>query len=155
VCQAHIRSLSSKVAVKENEELITKQSVSVASTSEIKKHLNDINSSLNDADIDDGEKSESLKLARLLDRKKRKLERIERKAVRKSTPRTTMKTRYINCTRCKNPKSHNCEHNLCRMCCKDKVFIEKIECKGHGLRARNTSESGQFDSNKELVENTS
>lgn len=137
-CQSHIRSLSSEIATKENEEI--SKSVTCSNSAEIRRHLENISTSLTDESVDDEQKQAALKLAKLLERKKRKIERIERKiSYRSKNPSvvdTPRKPRYEICLTCKNPKSANCEHELCRACCKDKVFTQNIECKGHGLRVK-------------------
>lgn len=118
------------MAVKENEKITS--SVSCSNTTEIKQHLSDLSSSIKDEGVDEEQKAVALKLAKLLERKKRKLERIERKIINKARgkPAVSKKTQYENCKDCKNPKSLNCEHDMCRNCCKEKVFTQNIECKG-------------------------
>lgn len=135
-CQSHIRSLSSQVAIKENEQI--SQSVTCANSQEAKKHLDEISSTLADENVSEEQKAAAIKLVKLLDRKKRKLERIERKmAYRAKTaaqqqlqPAVPRPLRYVFCKTCKNPKGKNCSFELCRMCCKEKVFTQNVECKG-------------------------
>ena len=105
-----------------------------ASSEEARKHLEEVTSTLNDDSVNEEGKAVAVKLVKLLDRKRRKLERIERKmAYRAKTanqPVVPRPLRYVFCKTCKNPKGQNCEYELCRMCCKEKVFTEGIECKG-------------------------
>lgn len=37
------------------------------------------------------------------------------------------------CTMCTNPMGIKCEQKLCRICCRDKCFIENLDCKGHKI----------------------
>lgn len=131
-CQSHIRTLSSQVAMKENEQIV--KTVECSNSQEAKKQLEEISSTLNDESVDEEKKAATLKLAKLLDRKRRKLERIERKmayrAKSANQPVVPRPLRYVFCKTCKNPKGQACEHELCRMCCKEKVFTQNVECKG-------------------------
>ena len=72
------------------------------------------------------------KLSKLIERKKRKQERIERKLKHNSADlgHNQKKAKYVNCDHCKNPRGETCSFNLCRKCCKDKVWNEQKECKG-------------------------
>jgi hypothetical protein len=72
----------------------------------------------------------SLKVAKILDRKLRKKERLERKLKYKNPNNLNRKKSYINCTGCKNPRGENCEYCLCRKCCKEKVFNSQLVCSG-------------------------
>ena len=145
MCQAYIRHpvaelKNNSAEIKIVGELISLDSSSVA----IKRHVDEITNNINENNINKSDQESAMKVVKLLERKRRKHERIERKqryiennlkriskeAGEEFTAAPIKKTKYVYCGNCKNPKSENCEHNLCRKCCKDKVFTEKIECKG-------------------------
>jgi tRNA-dihydrouridine synthase 1 len=70
------------------------------------------------------------KLSKIIERKKRKQERIDRKLKYNDLGNKQKTTKYVNCDNCKNPRGETCSFNLCRKCCKDKVWNEQKECKG-------------------------
>ena len=114
-----------------------------SSSSIIKRHLDEINKTIDYDNKDDPNQETALKLVKLLERKRRKTAKIERKkryieklSSKESEIDSAKTLKYINCNQCKNPQSCNCEWKLCRKCCKEKIFTEKIECKGHGLKFR-------------------
>jgi tRNA-dihydrouridine synthase 1 len=102
------------------------------------------------------ELEESERLKKSIERKKRKQEKAERKEAFKKRMRETnpsltspatldltendqikllktigKKVKYLYCDECRcNPRSGHCDYNLCRMCCKDKIFKEQLDCKG-------------------------
>jgi hypothetical protein len=115
---------------------------------EIAKKLNELTNSHQLLD-EDKEKS-MLKIAKILERKRRKHERLERKAKAQGDLQSIggeppMKqqriAKYLLCEVCKNPRGASCEYSLCKTCCKNKVHTELIECKGHGLRSKKSDQS--------------
>ena len=143
LCQAQIRhcKIENKEEINQQVEHVISQD---ASSAGIKRQLTEISTSLTEEGLDKGEEETTRNLIKVLERKRRKREKIERKEnyqkLRKQknlgeidqeeTVDKVKKPKYLNCERCKNPKSENCEHSLCRKCCKDKVFTEKVDCKG-------------------------
>ena len=138
VCQTIIRHPSgdkNEEVREEAEQVISFESSSV----EIKKRLSEIGASLEES-LNKEEEENTLGLMKILDRKRRKRERVERKEnylkMQKMKNQESeevekiKKPKYVSCGKCKNPKSENCEHSLCRKCCKDKVFIDQVDCKG-------------------------
>jgi hypothetical protein len=147
-CQAYIRhpaadeeknnGTSTEDVKRKVVELISSDSSSQA----IKRHVDQITTNLNENNIiDKDEQATAMKLVKLLERKRRKNERLERKqryvenCAKKldnesGQSAAVKKTKYVECATCKNPRGESCEHNLCRKCCKEKVFTEHIECKG-------------------------
>jgi len=130
----------------EVKKVIEKTILPDSSSTIIKQHLDEINKTIDYDNKDDPSQETALKLVKLLERKRRKTAKIERK--KRLTEKLDVKDKddldstnvkqpkYINCNQCKNPQSCNCEWKLCRKCCKEKIFSEKIECKGHGLKFR-------------------
>lgn len=39
----------------------------------------------------------------------------------------------VLCPNCPNPRANNCEHGLCKSCCKVTCFEKVLDCKGHRL----------------------
>ena len=137
-CQAYIRPIITEKSEKDRAEIMKTIETTISddlSSENIKKKVEELNSSINDkASV--LEQESTRKLVKLLERKRRKHERIERKL--KHIPTTTdgiteaqvKKDKYVYCLTCKNPKSKNCDYDLCRACCKDKIWNQKLECKG-------------------------
>ncbi|RWS14893.1 tRNA-dihydrouridine(16/17) synthase-like [NAD(P)(+)] [Dinothrombium tinctorium] len=65
-------------------------------------------------------------------RKERKLKKLQKKI---DCPRK--KSKPSICESCPNPKGQKCDYNLCRACCRKKVFSEVLDCIGHGLLLKN------------------
>lgn len=102
-------------------------------------------------DLDANEKidEKTKKLMTVLERKRRKLEKIERKKQYANNMKskkveldelTGLEVRaapkYVDCGECKNPRGASCAFGLCRKCCKQKVFTDELDCKGHNLKFR-------------------
>ena len=137
-CQAYIRPIITEKSEKDREEILKTIETTIAddtSSVGIKKKVEELSKTISEKN-DALEQEATRKLVKLLERKRRKHERIERKL--KHLPTTTdglsttkiKKEKYVYCQTCKNPKSANCDWNLCRSCCKDKIWTQKIECKG-------------------------
>lgn len=144
-CQVHIRLMPDEI-VQNNSEVktIIQQTISSDSSSQvIKRHLDEIHKKIDYDNEQDLEQEQSKKLVKMLERKRRKTLKIERKqryverVVKDSGEIVERKiAKYVDCSQCKNPRGGNCDWLLCRMCCKNKVFTEEIECKGHQLKFR-------------------
>merc|ERR1739836_221574 len=96
-----------------------------------------------------------MNLLKHLERKRRKQDRIEKKAkyieenlmkikAYNENPEEYLKKRekmkYTLCDVCKNPRGENCEYKLCRKCCEEKIHTEEIQCKGHNLKSKKLRE---------------
>jgi hypothetical protein len=136
-CQAYVRTLPSEQ--NKSDEIKKKLSEFDDTNSSIIKSQVDEMSKRIEAEEEQNEKDKDTakKLIKLLDRKRRKFERIEKKQKfieklkeENREKSNIMKVRYVICKSCKNPKSGNCQFELCRKCCKEKVFTEELECKG-------------------------
>lgn len=159
LCQSYIRPIQSAETSKAREDLkkLVEEKISedASSPNALKRHIDELTSSLNES-LDREKKESVLKCAKIIERKKRKLEKIERKAkyneeneVRKQENR---RDKYASCGLCKNPKGEKCEFSLCRKCCKNKVFTEMIDCKGHQLkyRIKNQPSETKIENNDKL-----
>ncbi|XP_027203528.2 dihydrouridine synthase 1 [Dermatophagoides pteronyssinus] len=45
------------------------------------------------------------------------------------------------CSQCPHPRGLKCDFGYCRICCRQKSFVEKLNCQGHGFRFRSKSEN--------------
>ena len=116
------------------------------------RHLDEISKTINYEQENSAEQMKTRRLVKILERKRRKTAKIERKQRyieklikengndEKLNPK---ESKYINCSNCKNPRNNNCNWGLCRMCCKDKVFADEQECKGHKLKFRIKNKDSQ------------
>lgn len=59
----------------------------------------------------------------------KKLKRLEKRA----KIRTNRHGEICETQECDNTKGLKCEFNLCRHCCRNKCFMEAINCKGHKI----------------------
>lgn len=145
LCQSYIRTIQSDEWSKEREALkkITDQMIAdgnVNANEFLAQKLNEEKqATMTTTEANEKEHQISmLKIAKILERKKRKQDRIEKKLnARKvlaekmaSGEITSKRPVYIKCLSCKNPRGLTCGFELCRKCCRDKVFTEQIECKG-------------------------
>lgn len=153
LCQSYIRPIQSAEKSKEREDLkkLVEEKIceDASSPNALKRHIEELTSSLNE-NLDKEEKESVLKCAKIIERKKRKLEKIERKAKYMEEQESrkndkNKKDKYANCGLCKNPKGEKCEFELCRKCCKNKVFTELIGCKGHQLKYRTKNQDAKLE----------
>ncbi len=137
-CQAYIRPIITEKSEKDREEILKTIETTIAndtSSDAIKKKVEELSKTISEKN-DALEQEATRKLVKLLERKRRKHERIERKLKHLPTTKDGISTakikkeKYVYCQTCKNPKSANCDWNLCRSCCKEKIWTQKIECKG-------------------------
>lgn len=49
---------------------------------------------------------------------------------------------------CDNTKGLKCEFNLCRVCCRKKVFVENLNCAGHKMFIKDKRERAQGNQEK-------
>ena len=129
------------------------------------RHLDEINKTIDYEQESNTEQEKARKLVKLLERKRRKTAKIERKQryIEKlikdkgSEAPFIKETKYINCSNCKNPRNDKCSFLLCRMCCKQKIFTEQKDCIGHGLkfRIKNTEKLVTIKSDSTLIHDSS
>lgn len=159
LCQSYIRPIQSDESTKEREELkrLVEEKISedASCPNALKRHIDELTLSLNE-NLEKEEKDSVLKFAKIIERKKRKLEKIERKnkslEEEEARKQENKRNKYSLCGgQCKNPKGEKCEFKLCRKCCKDKVFTDKIDCKGHQIKFRQKIQNEE--TNLENMEN--
>ncbi|XP_072751242.1 tRNA-dihydrouridine(16/17) synthase [NAD(P)(+)]-like isoform X3 [Anoplolepis gracilipes] len=61
-------------------------------------------------------------------KRSKKLKRIAR---RPNRPTSVLKRNSDRCHACPNPLGFKCEYKLCRQCCRNKCYIENLDCAGH------------------------
>ncbi|KAJ8919818.1 hypothetical protein NQ315_006347 [Exocentrus adspersus] len=67
---------------------------------------------------------------RISRKKMKKLRRISR---RPEKPANLPERCMEKCQQCDNPLGSKCMFRLCKKCCKDKCFVEELDCKGHRI----------------------
>jgi len=100
----------------------------------------------------DGNVEESNQLSK---KKQKKLERNPRKGVSKGRENTDLCCGLA----CKNPCSLKCSHARCKRCCKEKAFMDNLDCEGHRVfvrtnRAKAHLRSMEEHSDKDKAANT-
>ena len=157
ICQAHIRPIVTSELTEERSEInrmvnnIMSELGDVSSSDGLSMKLDEISGSKSLSMLSEKEQHTSiLKIAKILERKRRKNERLERKIKYRDSCRqkaaeknglaavvsdvkscvASGKRVYVYCTKCKNPRGETCEYGMCRKCCRDKVFYEIVSCKG-------------------------
>ena len=142
LCQSYIRTIQSEEWSKERETLkkITDQLIADGQVDGGEFIAQKLSEEKQQATMSEKEQQISmLKIAKILERKKRKQERIDKKlnarkilAEKIASGEATITKRpvYIKCQSCKNPRGLTCAFELCRKCCKDKVLAEQVDCKG-------------------------
>lgn len=140
MCQVHIRQtqLEAEKNVSEIKKQIEETISNDSSSQSIKRHLDEITKAIDYDATNNQEQENARKLVKLLERKRRKTAKLERKQkyAQETSESEPKRPKYINCSACKNPRSDNCDWQLCRSCCKNKVFSDEVECKGHCLKFR-------------------
>jgi len=88
-----------------------------------------------------GEKRAGEQSNQLSKKKQKKLERNPWKGVSKGRENTELCCGVS----CKNPCSLKCSHARCRRCCKEKAFVENLDCEGHRVFIRRNREKAQLE----------
>ncbi len=148
-CQPYIRTIENEETLREREEIkkIVDQLGNQSSNSETnaidnqtesKRQEPESNNSFKEASLLLEDEDSARKLAKLLERQKRKKDRLEKKISHTNgqTIVPASKKTYVHCATCKNPRGETCKYFLCKKCCKEKVFTEELECVGHRLKFR-------------------
>ena len=74
---------------------------------------------------------------RLSKRKMKKMERNPHKTFSKNRENCPL------CENCPNPRGTKCGRNLCRQCCKNKCFVEELDCIGHKVFVKTNREKAR------------
>jgi len=154
MCQAHIRPTRDDESKREELHQTVQETLAVIGNDpqaiklhldEMRKNINYHASSLNTNDPDQVDQSTQQKIAKLLERKKRKQERIERKQAytkkHLNDPVITKKPKYVDCAGCKNPSGTNCDSKMCRGCCRDYVYKNGLKCDSHKFTSKQKIET--------------
>ena len=86
-----------------------------------------------------GEKRTVEQPNQLSKKKQKKLERNPWKGVSKGRENTELCCGIA----CKNPCSLKCSHSRCKRCCKEKAFVENLDCEGHRVFIRSNREKAK------------
>ncbi|XP_018367613.1 PREDICTED: tRNA-dihydrouridine(16/17) synthase [NAD(P)(+)]-like isoform X1 [Trachymyrmex cornetzi] len=83
-------------------------------------------------------------------KRSKKLKRIARKPNRATIPKRSSD----RCHACPNPLGFKCEYKLCRQCCRNKCYIENLDCAGHrNLTKTRRQMAKEFEAKRKEVEN--
>lgn len=83
-------------------------------------------------------------------KRSKKLKRIARRPNRTSTPKRSSD----RCHDCPNPLGFKCEYKLCRQCCRNKCYVENLDCAGHrNLTKTRRQMAKEFEAKRKDVQN--
>ncbi|EFA01195.1 tRNA-dihydrouridine(16/17) synthase [NAD(P)(+)]-like [Tribolium castaneum] len=87
-------------------------------------------------------------------KKMKKLRRISRRPQKPDS--VPLERNLIKCANCVNPLGSKCIYQLCKKCCKDKCFLENLDCAGHRILVKTRREMAKFyarkDNTTELID---
>ncbi|XP_018400673.1 PREDICTED: tRNA-dihydrouridine(16/17) synthase [NAD(P)(+)]-like [Cyphomyrmex costatus] len=84
-------------------------------------------------------------------KRSKKLKRIARRPNRATS---ISKRNSDRCHACPNPLGFKCEYKLCRQCCRNKCYIENLDCAGHrNLTKTRRQMAKEFEAKRKEVEN--
>ncbi|XP_050295433.1 tRNA-dihydrouridine(16/17) synthase [NAD(P)(+)]-like [Anthonomus grandis grandis] len=78
-------------------------------------------------------------------KKMKKLRRINR---RPEKPENCSERPMEKCSNCENPLGFKCGYKLCKKCCKDKCFLENLDCEGHRILVKTRREMAKAFADK-------
>jgi tRNA-dihydrouridine synthase 1 len=76
----------------------------------------------------------------------KKLRRISRRPPKPDCVQT--EKNLIKCAKCVNPLGSKCGFLLCKKCCKNKCFLENLDCLGHRILVKTRREMARFYASK-------
>ncbi|CAG9763947.1 unnamed protein product [Ceutorhynchus assimilis] len=80
-------------------------------------------------------------------KKMKKLRRILRRPEKLDSRPANME----KCCQCQNPLGSKCHYRLCRKCCRDKCFLENLDCEGHRILVRTRREMAKSYALQKLI----
>ncbi|RZB40920.1 tRNA-dihydrouridine(16/17) synthase [NAD(P)(+)]-like [Asbolus verrucosus] len=85
---------------------------------------------------------------------RKKMKRLRRISRRPPKPESVPVERasLIKCAKCVNPLGSKCVYKLCKKCCKNKCFLENLDCLGHRILVKTRREMAQFYASKKSKE---
>lgn len=85
-------------------------------------------------------------------KRSKKLKRIARRPNRVTS---VSKRSSDRCLTCPNPLGFKCEYKLCRQCCRNKCYIENLDCAGHrNLTKTRRQMAKEFEAKRKSIGNT-
>ncbi|XP_018572116.1 tRNA-dihydrouridine(16/17) synthase [NAD(P)(+)]-like isoform X2 [Anoplophora glabripennis] len=82
-------------------------------------------------------------------KKMKKLRRINR---RPEKPTNIPERSLEKCQECLNPLGSKCLFKLCKKCCRDKCFVEELDCKGHRILVKTRRAMAKLYARRKIVE---
>ncbi|KAJ3641872.1 hypothetical protein Zmor_028342 [Zophobas morio] len=93
------------------------------------------------------EDSEGNQISRKRMKKLRRIGRRPQKLESLQSERSLLK-----CAKCVNPLGSKCVYQLCKKCCKNKCYIENLDCAGHRVLVKTRREMAKFHASKKNSE---
>ncbi|CAH1108212.1 unnamed protein product [Psylliodes chrysocephalus] len=81
---------------------------------------------------------------------RKKMKRLRRISRRPEKPENMHERSMEKCTECVNPLGSKCLYRLCKKCCKDKCYIENLDCKGHRILVKTRREVAKMYASQEM-----
>lgn len=79
---------------------------------------------------------------------RKKMKRLRRILRRPEKPDNCPERPMEKCSSCENPLGSKCGYKLCKKCCKDKCFVENLDCPGHRILVKTRREMARAYSEK-------
>ncbi|XP_044269144.1 tRNA-dihydrouridine(16/17) synthase [NAD(P)(+)]-like [Tribolium madens] len=79
-------------------------------------------------------------------KKMKKLRRISRRPHKPDS--VPLERNLVKCANCVNPLGSKCVYQLCKKCCKNKCYLENLDCAGHRILVKTRRETAKFYARK-------
>lgn len=79
-------------------------------------------------------------------KKMKKLRRISRRPEK----HVVFEKSLFKCSNCVNPMGSKCNYQLCKKCCKDKCFLEEMDCPGHRILVKTRRNMAKYYAAKRI-----
>lgn len=79
---------------------------------------------------------------------RKKMKKIRRISRRPEKPENCSPKSIEKCSLCENPLGSKCGYQLCKKCCRDKCFIENLDCEGHRILVKTRREMAKKHANQ-------
>jgi len=80
---------------------------------------------------------------------RKRMKKLRRILRRPEKPENCPERPMEKCSICKNPLGSKCGYKLCKKCCRDKCFVENLDCEGHRILVKTRREMAKsYSENK-------
>ncbi|XP_028129523.2 tRNA-dihydrouridine(16/17) synthase [NAD(P)(+)]-like isoform X2 [Diabrotica virgifera virgifera] len=80
---------------------------------------------------------------------RKKMKRLRRISRRPEKPENLADRPSEKCSVCVNPLGSKCSYRLCKKCCRDKCYVEDLDCKGHRILVKTRRELAKMYASQE------